>query len=73
MFIRDLLVHCTGGGIAVIDNTNTTLSVPNGTSWTVGFSVSGTNNILHITATAQVGDAAWTLARCEMSEMGFGL
>ncbi len=52
MFVKDLLVHCSGS-TAFIDNDNDTLTILNGTTWT--FTVTATEQTLRLTGTGTAG------------------
>ncbi len=71
MFINDLLMHCTSG-IATIDNDNITLAVGNGETWTIVFSVSGTNNELIATFTSSSPDIVKVKASVQWVELSGG-
>lgn len=68
MWIRDLLVHCTAD-TAYIDEENKTLDVPNGTSWTVAFSTSGSD--IQSEFVGNVGEEVRVLVMYEWIEIGF--
>lgn len=69
MFVHDLLVHCTAGA-AVIDNDNTTLSVPNGQVWTIAFTASGAG--LRATFTGNAGATVLAAVTYEWTEITDG-
>lgn len=55
MWINNLLVYCTSGGVANIANNAATLAVPNGTSWSVGFTTFGNEIVTTFNATGSGG------------------
>lgn len=70
MFVHTLLVHQSGGTV-VIDNDNTTLSVPNGQTWTIVFSPNG--NSLRATFTGTAAHVVNIMVTYEWSEVGGGV
>jgi len=70
MWTHDLLMHCTSG-TAVIDNTNTTLVVLNGTAWDITFTVIG--NTLVATFTGTVGENVEAVCCLDWVTLGGGI
>ena len=70
MWTHDLLMHCTSG-TAVIDNTNTTLVVLNGTAWDITFTV--ISNTLVATFTGTVGENVEAVCCLDWVILGGGI
>jgi hypothetical protein len=68
-FIHTLLVH-SSGGVTTIDSTNTTLSIPNGQTWTIAYTASLGSVIATFTGTA--GQNVRAMVKYEVSEVGGG-
>jgi len=70
---NNLLMHCIDvSGFSVIDNDNITLSVPNGETWTIAFTVNGVDNTLITTFTGSTGKNVKAVANIRWVELGGG-
>lgn len=54
MFVNTILAHCTSG-TAVLDVNTATTVAQNGTSWTIGYTISGANIVATFSATGSGG------------------
>jgi hypothetical protein len=74
MFVDNMLVHCTSGGIAVIDQGPTrSINFVNGTGWTLTYTVTGVDANVQATFGVGGGQTVNALVTYEWSEVGGGV